>query len=188
MAGRRHLCGISAAGALTIALRLAKGGRTRRSCSCGDRGDATSRPGCFREHTVGSGLPRDPHARGARARQAALPMSALPTVFDIESIPEDIAGIRPSADLRPARVTTKSGFGPSQQLARKTAPISAARITCSVCAISCVLREARTEIAVWTLGEESDDEPTIIQKFFDLVEKRTPQLVSWNGGGFVCRC
>ena len=34
---------------------------------------------------------------------------------------------------------------------------------------------------VWTL---SGDEGQIIQRFFDGIEKYTPQLVSWNGGGF----
>ena len=29
-----------------------------------------------------------------------------------------------------------------------------------------------------------DGEPELIRRFFDLVDKHTPQLVSWNGGGF----
>jgi predicted PolB exonuclease-like 3'-5' exonuclease len=37
---------------------------------------------------------------------------------------------------------------------------------------------------VWSLGEAGDAEGTLIQRFFDGIEKYTPQLVSWNGGGF----
>jgi predicted PolB exonuclease-like 3'-5' exonuclease len=37
---------------------------------------------------------------------------------------------------------------------------------------------------VWTLGSAEDDEGALIKRFFDGIEKYTPQLVSWNGGGF----
>ncbi|MBI3052760.1 MAG: 3'-5' exonuclease [Betaproteobacteria bacterium] len=33
-------------------------------------------------------------------------------------------------------------------------------------------------------GESGDDEGKLIQRFFDGIEKYTPQIVSWNGGGF----
>ena len=50
-------------------------------------------------------------------------------------------------------------------------------------AISCALRD-RDSFRIWTLGTPQDDERTLIQRFFDGIEKYTPQLVSWNGGGF----
>jgi len=52
-----------------------------------------------------------------------------------------------------------------------------------VVAISCALREG-DGFRVWSLGSESEGEAELIRRFFDGVEKYTPQLVSWNGGGF----
>lgn len=52
-----------------------------------------------------------------------------------------------------------------------------------VVAISVALR-TRDVFKVWTLGEPGASEAEIIQRFFDGVEKYTPDLVSWNGGGF----
>ncbi len=37
---------------------------------------------------------------------------------------------------------------------------------------------------VWSIGGPSDGEGQLIQRFFDGIEKFTPTLVSWNGGGF----
>ena len=48
---------------------------------------------------------------------------------------------------------------------------------------SCVLR-SNDGLRVWSLGEPEDTEAELIQRFFDGIEKYTPQLVSWNGGGF----
>lgn len=52
-----------------------------------------------------------------------------------------------------------------------------------VVAISCALREGEN-FKVWSLGEPEDSEATLLQRFFDGVDKFTPQLVSWNGGCF----
>ena len=52
-----------------------------------------------------------------------------------------------------------------------------------VVAISAVLRNAES-LAVWSLGEADSDEAELVRRFFDGVEKYTPTLVSWNGGGF----
>jgi predicted PolB exonuclease-like 3'-5' exonuclease len=52
-----------------------------------------------------------------------------------------------------------------------------------VVAISCALRE-RDTVRVWSLGSPGDREQELVQRFFDGVEKYTPQLVSWNGSGF----
>ena len=53
-----------------------------------------------------------------------------------------------------------------------------------VVAISCCMRWGPDKIHVGTIGELGDSEETMIAKFFDLIETHTPQLVSWNGGGF----
>ncbi|OGA18676.1 MAG: 3'-5' exonuclease [Betaproteobacteria bacterium RIFCSPLOWO2_02_FULL_63_19] len=52
-----------------------------------------------------------------------------------------------------------------------------------VVAIACALREGDT-FRVWSLGTPADGEAEIIRRFFDGIEKYTPQLVSWNGSGF----
>jgi len=52
-----------------------------------------------------------------------------------------------------------------------------------VVAIACALRN-ESGFRVWSIGEPDDPEPELIRRFFDGIEKYTPQLVSWNGGGF----
>jgi hypothetical protein len=52
-----------------------------------------------------------------------------------------------------------------------------------VAAISAVLRTGDS-LRVWSLGEPDSSEAELIQRFFDGIEKYTPVLVSWNGGGF----
>lgn len=52
-----------------------------------------------------------------------------------------------------------------------------------VVAISVALRTRET-FKVWSLGEPDAPEAEIIQRFFDGIDKYTPDLVSWNGGGF----
>jgi 3'-5' exonuclease len=52
-----------------------------------------------------------------------------------------------------------------------------------VAAISVALR-SRDTFKVWSLGDPTASEAEIIQRFFDGVERYTPDLVSWNGGGF----
>jgi len=52
-----------------------------------------------------------------------------------------------------------------------------------VAAISAVLR-TNDNLRVWSLGEPDSSEAELIQRFFDGIEKYTPVLVSWNGGGF----
>jgi predicted PolB exonuclease-like 3'-5' exonuclease len=52
-----------------------------------------------------------------------------------------------------------------------------------VVAIACALRDA-AGLRIWSIGEPADPEPELIRRFFDGIEKYSPQLVSWNGGGF----
>jgi predicted PolB exonuclease-like 3'-5' exonuclease len=52
-----------------------------------------------------------------------------------------------------------------------------------VAAISAVLRTGDA-LRVWSLGEPDSCEAELIRRFFDGVEKYSPVLVSWNGGGF----
>lgn len=52
-----------------------------------------------------------------------------------------------------------------------------------VVAISVALR-ARDGFKVWSLGEPGAPEAEIIQRFYDGIDKYSPDLVSWNGSGF----
>jgi hypothetical protein len=52
-----------------------------------------------------------------------------------------------------------------------------------IVAISAVLRQGDT-MRVWSLGDVASDEAELIRRFFDGIDKYTPTLVSWNGGGF----
>ena len=52
-----------------------------------------------------------------------------------------------------------------------------------VVAISVVLRSAN-RFKVWSLGDIDAEEPELIHRFFDGLERFRPTLVSWNGTGF----
>jgi 3'-5' exonuclease len=104
-------------------------------------------------------------------------------VFDIETIP-DVKGLRAIHGI--AETVSDADVAAQVMTARKekTGSDFLPHTQQRVCAISCVLREGEDNLAVWTLGEAKDDEATLIKKFFGLIDRYTPQLVSWNGGGF----
>ena len=52
-----------------------------------------------------------------------------------------------------------------------------------VVAISAVMRH-KDSFNVWSLGTVESDEKDIISRFYDGINRYTPTLVSWNGGGF----
>ncbi len=52
-----------------------------------------------------------------------------------------------------------------------------------VVAISVLLR-SRQELRLWSLGEPDSDEAELIQRFYDGIDRYSPDLVSWNGSGF----
>lgn len=102
-------------------------------------------------------------------------------VFDIETIPDTDLGRRLYGieDLDDEAVATVMFF--KQRQARNTdfLPLIQHRIV----AISVVLR-TRDDLHVFSLGEESAGEKEIVQRFFDGLERYSPELVSWNGSGF----
>jgi predicted PolB exonuclease-like 3'-5' exonuclease len=103
-------------------------------------------------------------------------------VFDIETIP-DIAGLRRLHRLPAALADADVLAWATQQRRIATGgeflPLHLQRVV----AIACALREGNT-FRVWSLGEASDPEPELIRRFYDGIDRYTPQLVSWNGGGF----
>src|SRR5260370_17341413 len=43
---------------------------------------------------------------------------------------------------------------------------------------------SRDSLKVWSVGDETSSEKVLIERFFDGLDKFTPDLVSWNGAGF----
>ena len=103
-------------------------------------------------------------------------------VFDIETVP-DVDGLRRLNDLPPDLSDAEVAELAFQQRRARTGndflPLHLQRVV----TISCVLRAGDT-FRVWSLSEPEQPEGEIIQRFFDGIEKFTPQIVSWNGGGF----
>src|SRR6187455_981235 len=102
-------------------------------------------------------------------------------VFDIETVPDvefgrRLFGLHSLSDdevgkamQARARQDSGSDFLPHEQH--------------RIVAISCAFR-SREGFRVWSLGDEGASERELVERFFDGIEKFTPDLVSWNGGGF----
>lgn len=103
-------------------------------------------------------------------------------VFDIETIP-DVAGLRRLWDLPDTASDAAVVELASQRRRQATGSDFLACHLHRVVAISCALRE-RDSVRVWSLGSAGDGEADLVQRFFDGIDKYTPQLVSWNGSGF----
>jgi predicted PolB exonuclease-like 3'-5' exonuclease len=103
-------------------------------------------------------------------------------VFDLETIP-DVSGLRTllgsDAALSDAEVAAQA-FAARRE---KTGSDFLQHHLHRVAAISCVFRDDEG-FRVRSLGNLDDAEPKLIQDFYRIVERYTPQLVSWNGGGF----
>jgi len=103
-------------------------------------------------------------------------------VFDIETVP-DIEGLRKlyelGSDLAPADIAEMAFQSRRQATGNDFLPLHVHKVI----AISCVLRD-KNEFRVWSLGSTEDTEEELIRRFFEGIDKYTPQLVSWNGNGF----
>lgn len=102
-------------------------------------------------------------------------------VFDIETIPDTELGRRlfELEGLSDAAVARAMQSHAQQRTGSDFLPLLQHRIV----AISCAFR-SREGFRVWSLGDEDASEREIVERFFDGLEKFTPDLVSWNGGGF----
>ena len=108
---------------------------------------------------------------------------SLPTlVFDIETIP-DVPGFRRLHDIAPELSDDEVAELAFQQRRAQNGSDFLQLHLQRVVTISCVLRMGDT-FKVWSLSEPEQSEGEIIQRFFDGIEKLSPQIVSWNGGGF----
>ena len=101
--------------------------------------------------------------------------------FDIETVPDVDFGRRlyELSDLPDDQVATAMQFKRTQATGNDFLPLHQHRIV----AISVTFRNS-DQFKVWSLGDENADEAEIVQRFFDGVERYSPDLVSWNGGGF----
>ncbi len=107
----------------------------------------------------------------------------IPTlVFDIETVP-DVAGLRRVHSL-PLDLTDADVLEWAlQQRRAATGNEFLPPYLQRVVAIACALREDGS-LRIASVGTAGDSEAELIRRFFDLIERHTPQLVSWNGGGF----
>ena len=103
-------------------------------------------------------------------------------VFDIETIP-DVAGVRKLSALPAALSDAEVAEFAFQQQRAKNGSDFLPHYLQRVAVISCLLRSDEG-LRVWSLAEPKFSEAEIIQRFFVGIEKYTPNLVSWNGGGF----
>ena len=103
-------------------------------------------------------------------------------VFDIETIP-DVQGLRVlnghDSDSTDAEVAAAS-FAARRE---KTGSDFLQHHLHRVAAISCVFRD-NEGFRVRSLGSLDDSEEKLLHDFYKVVDRYTPQLVSWNGGGF----
>lgn len=102
--------------------------------------------------------------------------------FDIETVP-DIDGLRLLHGLDsaiPDRDVAEFAFQRRRaQTGQDFLPLHLQRVV----AVACALCEGDS-FRCWSLGTAADGEAELIRRFFDGIDKYTPQLVSWNGGGF----
>jgi 3'-5' exonuclease len=102
--------------------------------------------------------------------------------FDIETIPDvgsgrrlyGLAGLSDEDAARAMFQKRRQETGGGEFL-----PLHLHRIV----AISIALRRGE-DFKLWTLGTPGSGEAEIIKRFYEGIEKFTPDLVSWNGGGF----
>lgn len=101
--------------------------------------------------------------------------------FDIETVPDIEFGrqLYGLEGLEDEDVGTAMLFKRQQAVGHDFLPLHQHRVV----AISVALRSGDS-FRVWTLGDENSDEAEIVGRFFDGIARYTPDLVSWNGGGF----
>jgi predicted PolB exonuclease-like 3'-5' exonuclease len=102
-------------------------------------------------------------------------------VFDIETVPDVELGRRLHnlEGLSDAQVAKAMYAVRRQESGGDFLPLEQHKVV----AISCVLR-TREQLKVWSLGDLGSSEAELITRFFEGIDKYTPDLVSWNGSGF----
>jgi predicted PolB exonuclease-like 3'-5' exonuclease len=102
-------------------------------------------------------------------------------VFDIETVPDVELGRRllGLTDVDD-RAVAEAMFARSRaERASEFLP----HLQHRVIAIACALR-TRDTLRVWSLGDPEAHEDELLRRFFEGLDRYSPDLVSWNGGGF----
>lgn len=102
-------------------------------------------------------------------------------IFDIETVPDVVTGRKLHALEGLSDEDTAEALFALRRA--KTGHDFLPHHLQKIIAISLVL-SSPTQLQVWSLGDDLSDEKELIQRFFSGIEKHTPSLVSWNGGGF----
>jgi len=102
--------------------------------------------------------------------------------FDIETVP-DVVGLRTihglDDSIDDAEVAQRAFARRREQTGSDFLPLHLHRVV----AIGALLRDD-SGLQVRCLGQPDDPESKLVQMFYRFVDRYTPQLVSWNGGGF----
>jgi len=102
-------------------------------------------------------------------------------VFDIETVPDTDSG----RDLFGLDGLSQGDIGKAmaqlrqQKTGTEFQPLHLHRIV----AISVTLR-SRDGFRVWSLGKSESSEEELVRRFYDGIDRYSPDLVSWNGSGF----
>jgi predicted PolB exonuclease-like 3'-5' exonuclease len=104
-------------------------------------------------------------------------------VFDIETVPDTEGGRRlyHLSDLTDKEVAEKMR---EIRLAETNQNSDFLRLHLQRIIVISAVIDTGSKIKVWSLGEHDSNEKELIQRFFDGIDKYSPQLISWNGGGF----
>lgn len=102
--------------------------------------------------------------------------------FDIETVP-DVAGLR-ALQPQPCEASDEQLAADAferrrQQTGNDFLPLHLHRVV----AIACLFRDD-DGLRVRSLGAPEDPEAKLIHDFFRIIERYSPQIVSWNGSGF----
>lgn len=108
-------------------------------------------------------------------------------VFDIETVPDvelgrrlyGLDGLEDAQVAKAMYALQRQAMGARGLPPSEFLPLEQHRIV----AISCALR-GREGLRVWSLGDPGSGEAELVQRFFEGIERYTPDLVSWNGSGF----
>jgi len=118
----------------------------------------------------------------ARGRGRGAHEGAVNTlVFDIETVPDvalgrrlyDLDGLADEQVARAMLALRRQASGGD------FLPLEQHRVV----AISCALR-SREGLRVWSLGDPGASEGELVQRFFEGIDRFSPDLVSWNGAAF----
>ena len=101
--------------------------------------------------------------------------------FDIETVPDVALGRRLFGfeDISDIDVAKAMAFRQLQRQGSDFLPLYQHRVV----AISVVL-SGSNDLKIWSLGSPASDEEELVQRFFDGLDRYSPELVSWNGSGF----